>query len=219
MEKYNQDARLLHFSSLAAQRPNVSPYAFSKWHSEEILRQMDNTLQWTLFRPSVVYGPGDTEVIPLLKWMRVGFFPIVGKAENRFSMLHVHDLARAVVTWIKSENCNSATYELHDGKINGYSWREIIQTMSWLYGKHIKPFHVPVSFVYSCAYLNIAVHGILGKKPMFSPGKVCELLQSGWVCDNAYFTKHTGWRPEIDLEKGVRELAGGRMRTNEGNKS
>lgn len=204
--RYNKHTRFLHISSLVAQKPEISPYAFSKQRSETALEQILPNRDWTIFRPSIVYGPEDREVLPLLKFMRLGIFPVLSHRENRYSFIHVHDLARAVLSWIKSEDCKQKTYELHDGKANGYSWREIFEILGTLNNKTIKSFRIPAQFLYTCAYANISIHSLIRRDPMLSPGKVRELIQPSWTCENTSFSKDTGWLPEIDLKKGLREL-------------
>ena len=49
--------RFIHMSALGT-RPNAaSRYHQSKWAAEEIVRR--SGLAWTIFRPSIIYGPGD----------------------------------------------------------------------------------------------------------------------------------------------------------------
>ena len=200
--KFSPEARLLHISSIAAKKPRVSPYAFSKWRGEEVLKQK-GPRHWTIFRPPIVYGWGDKEVVVLLKIAQFGFFPIVGKGYNRFSMLHVRDLANAVFTWMECENGSNKIYELDDGKVKGYSWKELVRNMSSMYNKKIRLVPVPARLLYGSACVNIGLHAMLGKAPMFSPGKVRELLQVDWTSESFDFVKDTGWHPEIGLKYGL----------------
>jgi len=41
---------------------------------------------------------------------------------------------------------------------------------------------------------------------MLSPGKVRELVQTEWLCDNREYIKATGWQPQLDLKRGARQL-------------
>ena len=56
------------------------------------------------------------------------------------------------------------------------------------------------------AKLNLLFSTLFGYAPMLSPGKVRELLQSEWLCDNSDFSEATGWRPELDLRQGALQL-------------
>jgi len=41
---------------------------------------------------------------------------------------------------------------------------------------------------------------------MLTPGKVRELTQPDWLCDNRPFTDASGWKPRVDLAEGARQL-------------
>jgi nucleoside-diphosphate-sugar epimerase len=38
---------------------------------------------------------------------------------------------------------------------------------------------------------------------MLTPGKVNELSEPSWLCDNQALSAATGWRPQITLAEGV----------------
>ncbi|MDT8322255.1 MAG: hypothetical protein RQ826_17195, partial [Xanthomonadales bacterium] len=50
---------------------------------------------------------------------------------------------------------------------------------------------------------------LTGRAPMLTPGKVRELTEAAWLCDNGAFTAATGWRPRIDLAAGLDSAASG----------
>ena len=87
---------LLLLSSLAARQPQLSAYAYSKNAGEKVLLDRP-ALPWTIFRPPAVYGPGDKEMLPLLKLARMGFIVQPGPREQRLSLLHVEDLALSLI--------------------------------------------------------------------------------------------------------------------------
>jgi NADH dehydrogenase len=56
-------ARFIHMSSLGARADAPSRYHRTKWESEEIVRK--SGMRYTIFRPSIMFGPGD-EFHPLI---------------------------------------------------------------------------------------------------------------------------------------------------------
>ncbi len=52
--------RFVHVSSLSAREPALSTYGWSKRQAEAIVT--DSGLDWTIVRPSGIYGPGDMEM-------------------------------------------------------------------------------------------------------------------------------------------------------------
>src|SRR3546814_14662289 len=73
-------------SSLAASRPQVSDYALTKHEGEAVLHARRD-LPWTIIRPPALYGPGDQEMLPLLRWLRRGFAPVTGPNDHRLPLL------------------------------------------------------------------------------------------------------------------------------------
>ncbi len=193
----------LYVSSLAARHPYLSPYATSKRIGEEILRGQKGP--WTIFRPPAVYGPGDRELLPLIRLMWQGVLLVFGKEDHRFSLLHVEDLAEAVLCWLQNPK-TQRTYELHDGKIGGYSWRELSEIVTNLRKRPVKVVKVSRRALFSVSYLAVFWGQLLRKSPMLTPGKVNELFHYHWVCDNTLIEKDLGWKPRFNLEKGLRSL-------------
>jgi nucleoside-diphosphate-sugar epimerase len=194
---------LLLLSSLAASRPELSDYACSKYEGEQVL-QANSILPWTILRPPAVYGPGDREMLPLLKMIRRGLLAHTGPADQQLSLLHVDDLVSAVVSWLSApQKCLHKTYAIDDGTPGGYDWRAIGEAVS---DRTFRMVSVPRFLLGGAARLNLLFSGLFGYAPMLSPGKVRELVQPQWLCDNKEFTQATGWQPKLDLKRGAQQL-------------
>jgi len=194
---------MLLLSSLAASRPTVSDYASSKYEAERLLHGKP-LLTWTILRPPAVYGPGDREMLPVLKMIRRGLLAHAGPRDQRLSLLHVDDLANAIVSWLPvAQKCSHNTYAIDDGTPRGYSWEAIGQAVSD--GKY-RRLAVPRLLLDITARANLLFASVLGYQPMLTPGKVRELIQPDWLCDNSRFTETTGWKPHLDLKQGAQRL-------------
>jgi len=191
-------------SSLAAREPHLSPYAASKREGEKVLVEKSDKLFWTVFRPCAIYGPGDRELMPVFHWMKKGIAPILGSGNGRFSLLYVEDLAEAIVQWL-DRKCNpGCIYELHDGRPEGYSWHDVIDTVAHLrQGKSVVAIRIPLVVAKLVSMLNLIGARAIGYAPMLTPGKVRELRHSNWVCDNTALNTATGWTPKILLAEGL----------------
>jgi len=200
--------RFLLISSLAAREPHLSPYAASKRQGEEVLAALAGGISWAALRPAAVYGPGDRELLPLFRCMGWGIAPVVGPESARFSLLYVDDLARAVLRWLACRNREPCTFELHDGRPEGYTWDDLVGTVSCLRRRHVVRLHVPPLILKSLAMLNLMGARVVGYAPMLTPGKVRELRHPNWVCDNTRFYHETGWTPSVSLERGLRRTLG-----------
>jgi NADH dehydrogenase len=115
--------RLLHMSALGADSNGPSMYQRSKGDGEAIVRAC--TLDWTIFRPSVVFGPEDQFLnmfATLARW-----FPVlpIGGADVRFQPVWVGDVADAFVNSLDRRATHRKTYELAGPRI--YTLRELVR--------------------------------------------------------------------------------------------
>lgn len=194
---------MLLLSSLAASRPTLSDYARSKYEGEQLL-QGKPLLPWTIFRPPAVYGPGDREMLPVLRMIRRGLLAHAGPGDQRLSLLHVDDLVSAIVSWLSvAHECSHNTYAIDDGTPGGYSWEAIGEAVSD--GK-FRMLAVPRLLLDITARANLLLASLLGYQPMLTPGKARELVQPEWLCDNSEFTDVSGWKPRLGLKQGAEQL-------------
>jgi len=203
LQRVSRAPPLLLVSSLAASRPHLSDYSFSKHAGEQLLLGRPS-LAWTILRPPAVYGPGDKEMLPVFKMARRGLLVHAGPADQRLSLLHVDDLARAVLAWLASwQQCLHKTYAIDDGRPDGYDWPAIGEAIS---GGKYRQLILPRLLLDVTAISNVMLAKLMGYQPMLTPGKVRELVQADWLSDNCDFTAATGWRPNLDLRTGAQQL-------------
>uniref|UniRef100_UPI0013DB8B8D NAD-dependent epimerase/dehydratase family protein n=1 Tax=Sandarakinorhabdus rubra TaxID=2672568 RepID=UPI0013DB8B8D len=104
--------RFVHVSSLAAREPSLSLYGASKADAERLV--MACPLDWVIVRPPGVYGPGDAEMLDLFRLARRGFGLAPGGPDARISLIHVDDLARALLV-LAGAGPSREVLELDDG--------------------------------------------------------------------------------------------------------
>lgn len=104
--------RLLHVSQLGAS-PSL-PYRFlaSKGQGEQAVVQ--SPLAWTVFRPSVIWGPQDefANTFARLALITPLLYPIVGDGKARFQPVWVEDLVTCLVHSLTDESTSRRSYEL-----------------------------------------------------------------------------------------------------------
>lgn len=114
--------RLLHMSALGADKNGPSMYQRSKGDGEALV--MASQLNWTVFRPSVVFGPDDRFLNLFAKLAQ--FFPVlpIGNADARFQPVWVGDVADAFVNALDNLATYRKAYELAGPRI--YTLRELV---------------------------------------------------------------------------------------------
>ena len=122
-------------------------YGKTKREAElELLRiGHESSMSVSIIRPSLVYGPnvkGNLQM--MLSGIQKGWFPPLPKLNNRRSMIHVDDLARAILLISQKPYADGEIYIATDG-IN-YSSREIYTTLCQTLGKPVPKWQVSKVF-------------------------------------------------------------------------
>ena len=119
--------RLLHMSALNADtRADTSRYLHSKGQGEKLLQVASDDLAITIFRPSVIFGPGDHFFNRFAGLLRLSPlpFPVVGAAA-RFAPVFVGDVVQAFVSALWKPETTGQTYELCGPR--AYSMLELVE--------------------------------------------------------------------------------------------
>jgi NADH dehydrogenase len=135
--------RLLHMSALGADAAGPSLYQQSKGKAEELV--MASPLRWTIFRPSVIFGPGDSFLSLFARLSRL--LPVIALAapDARFAPIFIGDVAHCIVTALDDEVTQMGRYDLCGPKV--YTLREIVRYVGEVTGavRPIMPLNASLS--------------------------------------------------------------------------
>lgn len=117
--------RFLHMSSLPAARDAPSAYLRSKGEAEIAIKNTRGEVAITIFRPSVIFGPGDSFLNLFAKVVQ--YVPVIALAcpDARFQPIYVEDVARAFVGALGEPATFGETYNLCGP--HTYSLRQLIE--------------------------------------------------------------------------------------------
>jgi NADH dehydrogenase len=127
-------ARLLQMSSLGAAVDAPSYYLRSKGEAERLIQNDSGQVDWTIFKPSVIFGPGDSflnrfaALLGALPWI----FPLA-KPNARLQPVFVDDVVEAFVRCLHGGATSRQTYEL--GGPQRYTLREIVAFVAKITGR------------------------------------------------------------------------------------
>ena len=126
-------SRLLHMSALRAGKLAPSQYLRSKAAGEAAVSEFNKKLNITIFKPSVIFGRGDSFINLFANLIK--FLPVVAlaKPEAKFQPIWIEDVADAFVNALQNTATYSQTYELGGPTI--YTLRELVQKVMAILGK------------------------------------------------------------------------------------
>ncbi len=126
-------------------RPDArSRYHQTKFKAEEYLKR--SGLDYTIFRPSVVFGPGDgfvNLVATMVK--RAPIVPLPGGGHNRLQPVSVYDVAEFFTRAVSEPRASRQTIEL--GGSEALEYREIVARVMQTLGKKKPAVSVPLSLM------------------------------------------------------------------------
>jgi UDP-glucose 4-epimerase len=185
--------KFVFISSVKAESPSVSRgkvedkelgiYGETKRKAELLLLELSQKtdMQIHIIRPSLVYGPNvKGNLLNMKVAIEKGWFPPIPRINNFKSMIHVDDLARAIV-FVAKEGIDKEIYNVTDGV--DYSTTEIYETLCRLVEKKPPSLRIPL-FAFE----------LLAKVPSGLGHKVKKLLESerfssGKIRSLGYYSK------------------------------
>lgn len=189
--------RFVHVSSLSAREPDLSVYGWSKRQAEDVVKQ--SGLDWTIVRPSGIYGPHDTEWLDVFRTARLGlaFMPPPGK----LSLIAVEDFARLLTTLVATDGPRSLL-EVDDGEVLTHA--ELASAMGMAVGRRVMTLHLPKALLSLGARIDRRWRGNGAK---LTPDRVGYLCHPDWTADPALRPDPALWEPAIPLAKGLADTA------------
>ncbi|WP_398305142.1 complex I NDUFA9 subunit family protein [Zoogloea sp.] len=124
--------RIVHVSALGASADAPSEYQRSKADGEAAIRAAAPDLAWTILRPSVIFGPGDSFLNLFASLVRR--FPVMplGGADARFQPVYVEDVADVVAEALQRSDAAGQTFDMAGP--TQYSLRELVEYVGDLTG-------------------------------------------------------------------------------------
>jgi uncharacterized protein YbjT (DUF2867 family) len=108
---------------------------------------------WTIFRPSVIFGPGDGFVTALASVVRrFPVIPVVGDGLTKFQPVSVKDVADAYVAAVVDPSTAGKTFEI--GGPDMLTYEEMLDLIAAKLGKKKRKVHMPVGLMKTVVSLS-----------------------------------------------------------------
>ena len=201
--------RFVQISSLAARGPDgmnypASAYGWSKKKAEANLRSFSGEMETIILRPTAVYGPRDTDLLPLFKMARRGWLT-VPSGPGLLQPVYVRDVAAAVLAAVRTTNPASGPLPIAEPV--SYSWKQVVQTLETAVGREVRPVCIPAgAFVFGGRVAERSAK-LAGRVPVFDRRRAEDLARHTWTCNVSETERALRWRAEVPLVEGTERTA------------
>lgn len=137
--------RFLHMSANGTRRDSEADYHRTKWLAEESVRFQP--LDWTIFRPSLIFGPG-SELVEMLAGMirKLPMVPVIGDGRYRLQPVAVEQVAQSFLKALELPETHRRIFFSGGGE--SYTYDEVLDITGRALGKeNVVKLHQPVMVV------------------------------------------------------------------------
>jgi nucleoside-diphosphate-sugar epimerase len=182
--------------------PNTA-YGKSKLAAEQYLEQMASRVPYIILRPTGVYGPREKDYFIMAKSIKQHSDFAVGYKRQDITFVYVKDVVQAVFLALNKGE-NGRKYFLSDGKVYQS------ETFSNLIHEELgRPWWIrikaPIWVLRVVTFFGEYIGRATGKVTALNNDKYNILRQRNWRCDIQPAINELGYKPEYDLQRGVKE--------------
>ena len=181
--------------------PNTA-YGVSKLKTEEYLQGLKN-FPYVIFRPTGVYGPREKDYFLMVKSISNHVDFAAGFKRQDITFVYVKDLVQAVYLAIKKD-VKYRSYFVSDGEVyNSSTFSDLIRKE--LGNPWMIRFVCPLPLLKVISFVAETCSRLVGKTSTLNRDKYKIMKQRNWRCDIQPLIDELGYKPEYNLERGVKE--------------
>ncbi|MGE5839094.1 MAG: NAD-dependent epimerase/dehydratase family protein [Deltaproteobacteria bacterium] len=179
----------------------VSVYGRSKSLGEAEIRKHCR-VPWIILRPAAVYGPRDTEFLPVFRKVKQRLIPLLSGTKRSLNMIYGPDVAVAVLQSLVCGRGAGETY--HVAAEPPCTDEEFMEEIAAQLRVRPVCLRIPRSSLYLASVIQEILSRATGRPKMLSRQKLPELLAPGWVCSTSRIRRDMGFTAPTSLREGVK---------------
>lgn len=136
--------RFVQMSALGARPGATSPYHQTKYEAEQLV--VHSGIPYVIFRPSVIFGPGDEFVNMLADLVRMPVTPVLGNGSYLLQPVSRRTVADVLTSSLTNEHAANQIFEV--GGPEQISYEAILDRIGKAIGKHrVRKVYIPLSLM------------------------------------------------------------------------
>ncbi len=187
----------------------ITPYGRAKRAAEDAVLEAGAKFSMHVvnLRLPMVYGRGGRGNLErMVAGIRSGWFPPLPETGNRRSIVHVDDVVAALRLVVEAPAANGRTYIV--ASPNSYSGRDIYDALS-------RAISVVPTYKWSVPAVVLRTGGCMGdvlgrliNRPLLLNSESVSRLLDSACYSPARIARELGWRADVELKEGIREMLG-----------
>ncbi len=156
---------IVYVSAMGASADPRYPYLHSKRLAE--LGVIESGLDYTILRPSVIFGKGDEFLTALAGLVRFGpVTPVIGSGRNRMQPVAVEDVAGCIAASVGNRQVKGRILNL--GGPRRLSYNDLLEEVALAMGRRLRRIHIPLPL----AWPAVAVMQSILPRPPVTTGQL-----------------------------------------------
>lgn len=181
-------------------QPNTA-YGRSKLAAEQYIESLDG-FPYVILQPTGVYGPRERDYFMMAKSIKSHTDFSVGYKSQDLTFVYVLDVVQAIFLALDSEK-TGGKYMLSDGEV--YSSRTFSDLIHRELGKPwLLRIKAPIWLLRIITFCGEYIGRMTGKVSALNNDKYNIMKQRNWRCDISPAERELGYKPQFQLEEGVR---------------
>ncbi len=184
-------------------KPN-DMYGHSKMLAEKQIQSFSGNISYTILRMATIYGEEfKHSFFKIFKMINSDKAYILGNGKNALSLVHMDDVAKAMLLVRKAENASNKIYNLTDGKT---------YTQEYLFSLAAELLHKKTHF----GHVNTFLAKILAKKAGITVDDI-RFITSNRIISINKISQELGFKPTVDIKTAGKELVERFLKEQKGN--
>lgn len=200
--------RFVLISSLAARgpdrpEPELSPYGRSKRQAEHVAAGFADELDVVALRVAGVYGPRDTDLLPLFRMARRGVL-LLPPRSGRVQPVYATDVA-ALAARCVSHPFGFGPWSVAEPR--SYAWSELADHLATALGRRVRALHAPSAVFLGAAGVSEVVARLQRRAALLDRRRALDIAHHSYTCDVTATERASAWRARVGLADGLARTA------------
>ncbi len=195
--------KIIYLSALGASRESDLLYWRTKFEAEQYI--INSGLDYTIFRPSIVYGVQDKFINKIARMAKyLPLVPVIGDGRYKLQPVYVEELSALLADTLRRAQTSRKIYEI--GGPEQLTYLEVIDIINRVLKRRRGKIHIPFPLARLVA---VILEKVLKPAPLTVDQ--LKMLKAGSICDHTLAEEEFGvkFTPlEVQLQKYLRKVHG-----------